>query len=115
MSAEPGNLMGLNAFKYSGLANRKVLDVKALKTGEREKILLTTSHKVDSRLNRPTRTFLQTGLAKNTKKGLIALEKKMKGGLYRKDLFDLAQKKFKKIKDSFKKKKWVIKSRRVKK
>ncbi|CAE8642358.1 unnamed protein product [Polarella glacialis] len=38
MSAEPGNLCSLNSFKYSGLANRKVLDISPKIAGKKESI-----------------------------------------------------------------------------
>eukprot|EP00439_Symbiodinium_sp_Y106_P022550 s2060_g2.t2 len=39
-SAEPGNLMGLHSFQYSGLANPQALDVRPKKVGKKESIEL---------------------------------------------------------------------------
>ena len=115
MNAEPGNLMGLNSWKYSGLANRKVFDVKCDKGETKEKITVITTHKKDSRLRRPKNFYIEIGLNKNTKKALPTLEKMMKDGLYRKDLIELAKTKYAKVKKSFWKRKWVVKSRRARK
>ena len=36
MSAEKGNLTGLNSYKFSGLASANALDVACVKTGKKE-------------------------------------------------------------------------------
>mmetsp|Transcript_12530 Transcript_12530/g.44370 ORF Transcript_12530/g.44370 Transcript_12530/m.44370 type:complete len:141 (-) Transcript_12530:99-521(-) len=113
MSREPGNLMGLHSFKFSGLVNSKVLDVSSKKAGSKETIVLTTSHKKGSRAARPGSRLLQAGLKKLSKKGLAEVTKATTGSFYRQDLEELAQKKYIKVKTSFKKKKVVFKSRRA--
>lgn len=111
-NAEPGNLMGLNSYKYSGLGG-KVLDVKAVKTGQKEKIILVTSNKKKSRSIRPASMFVETGLSKKAGDASSSLDKVVSAGFYRRDLLELAKAKYAKVKTSFKKKKLVVKSRRA--
>ena len=91
MSAEPGNLCGLNSFKYSGLANKKVLDIAPVKNGARETIILTTSSKKASRSQRPASMFVKTGVRKQLTKALSALDEKLSACYYRRDLLELAK------------------------
>merc|ERR1719498_216249 len=112
MTAEPGNLTGLNSFKYSGLA-LKALDVKVAKTGKKETIIVTQSNKKSSRAYRPTSLFHKTGVNKASKKGLASLDKMMGARYYRRDLLALAKTKYTKIRTSLKKKTISPKSRRV--
>ena len=111
-NAEPGNLMGLNSYKYSGLAG-KVLNVKTVLNGKKEKIILVTSNKKKSRSARPANMFVETGLSKKAGKASSSLDKVISAGYYRRDLLDLAKAKYAKVKTSFKKKKLVFKTRRV--
>merc|ERR1712060_684794 len=113
MTAEPGNLTGLNSFKFSGLANKKVLNVSSLTKGKKESVVLTTRHAKASRSARPQSMLLTTGLKKDSKKGLASLAKVIDGKFYRKDLLALAQAKYTKVMASFKKKKTTVKSRRA--
>jgi hypothetical protein len=53
MSAEPGNLCGLHCPKYSSIAGTKALGVDVRKTGKKETIVLTTTHRKGSRVMRP--------------------------------------------------------------
>uniref|UniRef100_A0A7S2NCK6 Ribosomal eL28/Mak16 domain-containing protein n=1 Tax=Zooxanthella nutricula TaxID=1333877 RepID=A0A7S2NCK6_9DINO len=114
MSAERGNLMGLSSSKFSGIASGKVLDISSRKTGDKETIILTTSHKQASRAARPGSRLLATGLKKQAKKGVAQIEKVVDAGFYRQDLLALAKAKYDKVRASFKKKKVVVKSRRAK-
>ena len=114
-NAEPGNLMGLNSYKYSGLGG-KVLNVKSVINGKKEKIILVTSNKkYSSRQSsaRPASMYVETGLSKKGGDASSALDKCISGGYYRRDLLELAKKKYAKVKTSFKKRKTVVKSRRV--
>ncbi len=113
MTKEAGNLCGLNSFKFSGLANTKVLNVSVQKSGNKETIVLTSSHKQGSRASRPGSRVLVTGVKKQAKKGLAQVVKATTGSSYRKDLQLLAQKKYTKVKTSLKKKKLTVKSRRA--
>mmetsp|Transcript_92954 Transcript_92954/g.199355 ORF Transcript_92954/g.199355 Transcript_92954/m.199355 type:complete len:143 (-) Transcript_92954:60-488(-) len=113
MSAEVGNLCGLNAFKFSGLASKNVLSVSPVVKGKKESIVLTVRSKKGSRAQRPKSMLVKTALAKDAKKGLATLAKTMDAGFYRKDLVALANAKYAKLKTSFKKKQLVVKSRRA--
>mmetsp|Transcript_116525 Transcript_116525/g.290973 ORF Transcript_116525/g.290973 Transcript_116525/m.290973 type:complete len:144 (+) Transcript_116525:89-520(+) len=113
MSAEPGNLCGLNSFKFSGLASKKVLDVSVKKAGLKETIVMTMRTKNGSKAQRPGRMLVETGLKKNAKKGLAQVAKATGGALYRRDLQELAEKKYAKVKTSLKKRKPAVKSRRA--
>merc|ERR1719382_1392609 len=109
LSAEPGNLCGLHASKYSGLANKQGLGLDSKRSGQKESIVLTTR---GSKPRRPGSLQLQVGINKQEKKGLAQLEKAMDGSFYRRDLVQLAKTKYQKIKKSFKKRKVAVKSRR---
>merc|ERR1719263_2428119 len=112
MTAEPGNLSGLNSYKFSGLIGN-TLGVSCEIKGKKESVLLTQSHKKASRQARPSAMSITTGLSKNFKKGVAALDKVLDAGYYRRDLLDLAKVKYTKVKQSFKKKKVTVKSRRA--
>jgi len=113
MTAEPGNLCALNSFKYSGLANKKVLDIKPVLKKPKESIVMTTSNTKRGAFKKPKALLLSTGLKKASKGGLEALDKKVAGGCYRRDLLEIAKQKYVKVKQSFKKKKAAVKSRRA--
>merc|ERR1712217_33479 len=114
MTAEPANLCGINSFKFSGLANKKVLGLSPVIKGKKETIIMTTSHQKNSRCRRPASLCIKTGVNKNATKGLKQLRKAICDKYYWRDLVDLAEEKYKKIKTSFKKKKITVKSRRNK-
>merc|ERR1719436_210374 len=113
MTAEPGNLQGINSFRFSGLANKNVLNVSPTLTGKKEKVTFTTRHVKASRAFRPRTMLLKTGLNKQSKKGIAAIEKAILGGYYRRDLVNSAKEKYMKVLKSFKKKKLTIRSRRA--
>ncbi|CAE8658320.1 unnamed protein product [Polarella glacialis] len=115
MNAEPGNLCGLNSFKYSGLANTKVINVSPVIKGKKESIVLTQGHLKASRRLRPGTMLVQSGVKKSAKKAVAAITKTIAGKFYRVDLLDQALVKYNKIKQSFKKRKLVVKSRRAQK
>jgi len=96
---------GNNILKFSGLANKKVLDVACQKTGKNEKIMMITKGKKGN--------LHKKGLAKASKKGLEVIKKAALALCNRRDLADLAVRKYQKVKDSFKKKKISPKSRRA--
>mmetsp|Transcript_24463 Transcript_24463/g.76929 ORF Transcript_24463/g.76929 Transcript_24463/m.76929 type:complete len:141 (+) Transcript_24463:109-531(+) len=103
-SAEPGNLCGLHGFKYSSLANGKVLDVRPVVKGKKESIVVITKSHRFTRAFRPKQYMTTTGLKKNSKKGLETLTKLVASTGNRRDLLELAKKKYMKVKMSFKKK-----------
>merc|ERR1719215_1747240 len=113
MSAEPGNLCGLSSFKFSGIASKKVLDISVKKTGQKETIVMTTSNKKGSKAQRPGLMLCESGVKKSSKKGLAKVAKATGGSFYRRDLQELAEKKYARVKTSLKKKKVVVKSRRA--
>eukprot|EP00443_Scrippsiella_acuminata_P093277 CAMPEP_0115427308 /NCGR_PEP_ID=MMETSP0271-20121206/29380_1 /TAXON_ID=71861 /ORGANISM="Scrippsiella trochoidea, Strain CCMP3099" /LENGTH=142 /DNA_ID=CAMNT_0002852337 /DNA_START=7 /DNA_END=435 /DNA_ORIENTATION=- len=113
MSAEPGNLCGLSSYKFSGLANAKALNVSVHKTGQKETILLTSINPRASRSQRPGSRLVQAGVKKQAAKGFAQIAKATEGSLYRRDLLQLAQEKYRRVKTSLKKKKLVVKSRRA--
>uniref|UniRef100_A0A7S3WS97 Ribosomal eL28/Mak16 domain-containing protein n=1 Tax=Strombidinopsis acuminata TaxID=141414 RepID=A0A7S3WS97_9SPIT len=112
-SAEKGNMCGLSSYKYTGIANEKVLGISAQTTGKKETIVMTTRNKKASRIQRPKVSLCDTGLNKASKKGLAQIAKAT--GFYRKDLADLAVAKYQKIKTSLRKKTIKVKSRRASK
>merc|ERR1711957_855707 len=113
MSAEPGNLMALNSYKFNGLVNKNALDVSSEMVDKKEKVLITTRHAQWSRSFRPKSMLVKKGLKKQSKKGLAAIQKTILAGYYRRDLLDVAKLKYAKVMASFKKRKVVVKSRRV--
>jgi len=92
--------------------SKNVLNVSPKTRGKKESIVLTTRHTKDEKAFQPKNQLLETGLNKETKKGVAALAKAMDGRNYRRDLLALATTKYGKIRKSFKKKKTVVKSRR---
>ncbi|CAE8609555.1 unnamed protein product, partial [Polarella glacialis] len=104
MSAEPGNLCSLNSFKYSGLANRKVLDISPKIAGKKESIVLTLRHAKASRACRPSSMLVKSGVSKSGKKGTAAIVKVLSN---RQDLLEESLTKYQKIRRSFKKKQLV--------
>mmetsp|Transcript_117005 Transcript_117005/g.331517 ORF Transcript_117005/g.331517 Transcript_117005/m.331517 type:complete len:142 (+) Transcript_117005:69-494(+) len=115
MTTEPGNLTGLHAFKYSGLANKQTFGLSPVIKKKKESIIMTQNTAKASRARRPLSMSIETGVNKCEKKGLAQLQSAMLGKYYRRDLLELAERKYKKIKTSFKKRKITVKSRRSKK
>mmetsp|Transcript_117293 Transcript_117293/g.331904 ORF Transcript_117293/g.331904 Transcript_117293/m.331904 type:complete len:145 (+) Transcript_117293:86-520(+) len=115
MSAEPGNMCGLNSFKFSGLANRQVLDVRCETNDKKESVQLVTSHSKASRLARPASMLLKVGLKKLSEHAVKSIAKATTSAYYRRDLALLAAVKYAKIKKSFQKRERIVKSRRAKK
>jgi len=113
MNAEPGNLCGLNSFKFSGLANKQVLDVTSVTKGKKESVVVTKRHPKASRAARPESCLIKTGINKQCKKGSAAIAKLPTGSFYRRDLAGLAAVKYAKVLKTFKKKKLTVKSRRA--
>merc|ERR1711924_142027 len=84
MSKEKGNLMNLNTFKFSGLANAKAVDLSVVD----DVIVLST--KRAKRKNSPKSMYTTTNLAtsKRNKKmvGANAVQRATAGSHYRSDL-----------------------------
>ncbi|CAE7942355.1 Rpl28 [Symbiodinium necroappetens] len=104
MTAEPGNLTGLNSFKYSGLAGKMVLGLDSKKVGKKESIVLTTRSKRKGRQQRPGTVLVTTGIKKGSKKGPEQLKKIIATTYNRPEMLAMALTKYSKIKKSFKKK-----------
>uniref|UniRef100_A0A7S2C939 Ribosomal eL28/Mak16 domain-containing protein n=1 Tax=Alexandrium andersonii TaxID=327968 RepID=A0A7S2C939_9DINO len=113
MTAEPGNLTGLNMFRFSGLASKKALDVSVATKGKKQSVMLTRTHGKQSK--KPGSVLVKTGIKKDAKKGVAAIAKETDGKFYRTDLKDLAVAKYMKIKQSFKKNKSIPARRAAKK
>merc|ERR1719215_2031849 len=115
MSAEAGNLWGLNSWKFNGLVGRNALDVNVQKTGSKQTIVVTTSHSNSSAARRPGSQLVKNGIRKQTKKGLAQVAAATQGSFYRSDLKELAAQKYGKVQTSLRKKKGAVKSRRISK
>eukprot|EP00933_Yihiella_yeosuensis_P071439 TRINITY_DN79645_c0_g1_i1.p2 TRINITY_DN79645_c0_g1~~TRINITY_DN79645_c0_g1_i1.p2 ORF type:complete len:150 (+),score=30.61 TRINITY_DN79645_c0_g1_i1:79-528(+) len=115
LSAEPGNLGGVHSFKFSSLANSEVLGIDVKSTGKKDTIIVTTRSRKGEKLYQPRKFLAETGLPKCSKKGVEKLKKTIAGKYNRQDLLDLALTKYSKIRQSFKKNKRPVKSRRVSK
>ena len=46
-SSEPGNLMNVNTFKYSGLANSKAIDLQAKTNGDKHRVVMGKKVSID--------------------------------------------------------------------
>merc|ERR1712060_998489 len=111
--------MGHSA-KFSGLASSELasseaLDVRPVKRGDKESIQLVQGHAKASRHSRPRSMLVKTGVSKFTKKGFNTLAREIDAKFYRKGLLSIATAKYSKVKQAFKKKKLVLKSRRASK
>lgn len=113
-SAEPANLMGLHSLQFSGLATEQALDVRPVKTGDRETVQLIQSHAKVSTQRRPSACHVTTGLKKSCQQGQKKLEMELLAGSYRPGMHGLARLKYLKVLQSFKKKKAKVSSRRSK-
>eukprot|EP00440_Ansanella_granifera_P041054 gb/GFBE01044518.1/.p1 GENE.gb/GFBE01044518.1/~~gb/GFBE01044518.1/.p1 ORF type:complete len:139 (+),score=49.19 gb/GFBE01044518.1/:1-417(+) len=109
MNAEPGNLLGLNKQKYSGLAHKKAVDVHVTINGKKENIIMTAKAMRGASKRSGKNFFADTGMSKGGKtvKTLARLVR------FRPDLASEATTKYNKVKRSFKKRKLVVKSRRA--
>merc|ERR1719517_83725 len=89
-----GNLCGMHSFKFSGLANGKVLNIASKKNGQKESVVIVKNHKKASCAARPGSRLLETGLSKKPTKGAEQISKAVAGAFHRRDLLELAQKKY---------------------
>lgn len=113
-SAEPCNLLAYHSQKFSGVSSSEALDVRPLKVGKKESIELVQSHSKASRHRRPSAAQVTLGLSKCPKRGLARLDCEIDAKFYRREMLDLARAKYKKVQQSFKTKKRIVKSRRSK-
>lgn len=92
-TSEKGNVTGLNTYKFSGLANKRVVGVSSQKNGDKEFPVLVQNTKKGRNM--------VTGVDKCAKRGEAKLRKQLAG--YRRDLTDVAIAKYKKVLKSYKK------------
>jgi len=111
-SAEPCNLLGLHSRKFSGLVASEAIDVRPVKAGRKESVEIVQSHAKPSRHRRPSSALVTTGISKCAKKGAARLTTEVDTKYYRRDVSDLVQAKYAKIRKTFKTKKRIVKSRR---
>lgn len=121
-SAEPHNLLGWHAQRFSGLASHQVVDVKSKKkkkeakdTVALESVALVLSSSRASRHSRPCSRTHSVGLSKCSRNGLAQLDAELGRKFYQPALLELAKKKYLKVHASFKKKRTVKKAGKVKK
>eukprot|EP00440_Ansanella_granifera_P010571 gb/GFBE01011469.1/.p1 GENE.gb/GFBE01011469.1/~~gb/GFBE01011469.1/.p1 ORF type:complete len:139 (+),score=44.07 gb/GFBE01011469.1/:1-417(+) len=109
MNAEPGNLLGLNKQKYSGLSHKKAADVHVTINGKKENIIMTATSQRGASKRGGKNFFADTGVSKGGKtvKTLARLIR------FRPDLASEATAKYNKVKRSLKKRKVAAKSRRA--
>eukprot|EP00440_Ansanella_granifera_P010230 gb/GFBE01011097.1/.p1 GENE.gb/GFBE01011097.1/~~gb/GFBE01011097.1/.p1 ORF type:complete len:137 (+),score=33.72 gb/GFBE01011097.1/:1-411(+) len=109
MTAEQGNLLGLNQQKYSGLAHKRAVDVRSRTTGKKESILVLARAVRGSSTRSGKRQFALTGVSKNSKLAKT-VEQLVQ---FRPDLAEEAVQKYMKVRASFRKKKLAQKIRRA--
>ncbi|CAK0905030.1 unnamed protein product [Prorocentrum cordatum] len=114
--ADPANMVGLHAFKFSGVAAAEALCVRPTKRGIKEGIELVQSHAEragePSFQQRPKSLQVTMGLSKCPRQGLKRLDQEIEAKFYRRGMHGLARLKYLKVQQSFKKKKRSTKSRR---
>jgi len=109
-------MVGLHAFKFSGVAAAEALCVRPTKRGIKEGIELVQSHAEragePSFQQRPKSLQVTMGLSKCPRQGLKRLDQEIEAKFYRRGMHGLARLKYLKVQQSFKKKKRSTKSRR---
>eukprot|EP00306_Pavlova_sp_CCMP459_P011025 CAMPEP_0185189650 /NCGR_PEP_ID=MMETSP1140-20130426/6171_1 /TAXON_ID=298111 /ORGANISM="Pavlova sp., Strain CCMP459" /LENGTH=146 /DNA_ID=CAMNT_0027756229 /DNA_START=41 /DNA_END=481 /DNA_ORIENTATION=+ len=87
-TTEPGNLTGRNAFKYSGLANKKTLDVRA--NGDKLKLTMKVKG-IDAVAHKPKASTRTCALAKPSMRAVAKSMKRVTSDtFYRADLTQAA-------------------------
>lgn len=114
MSAEPCNITSFHAAKYAGLTAESCVDVRPVKHNSKEAIELVQTHAKTSQRFRPKSALVTMGLSKCPEDGLKALDRELLARSYRQDLRHDAKKKYVKVQKSFRVKRPIVKSRRVK-
>ena len=82
-SKEAGNVKSVHSHKYSGLANKKVVDVSVDSTGERPVISFSTK---STKADQVSKSLATVPLNKNVRSSVKTLEKQAVGNYYRNDL-----------------------------
>ncbi|CAJ1449778.1 unnamed protein product [Effrenium voratum] len=101
MTAEPGNLCGINAFRFSGLCSKKVLGLDTKTQGKKESIVLTMRSQKFCKQFRPKAVLTSTGIKKGKKQGPEQLKKIVASAYNRPELLEMALKKYKKTRWGF--------------
>jgi len=107
-SREPGNLLGVNSFKYSGLANSKAVNIEASGDG----IVLKT--KMVKKANLVKKSIEAVPLKLHVKRGLRVVKARSGTNFYRADLLSTAAKKYAKVRSAVRVQKKIIKGARSK-
>ncbi|KAL3900491.1 MAG: hypothetical protein SGPRY_012453, partial [Prymnesium sp.] len=83
-SKEPGNLKGVNSFKYSGIANAKTVGIAP---GANNKgIVFTKKIGKADRARKPSKMYSETNLTKDFRRVAKAIKAETEGANYRPDL-----------------------------
>jgi len=80
LTSEPNNVMGVNSFKYSGLANAETVGVEDNTRG------ITLKLKNKKNAMNPKRNIVKSDLKKDFRKVAQTIKNKTEGKFYRKDL-----------------------------
>ena len=110
-SCEPGNVLGVNTFKFSGLANSKAVDIA--KSGNN----LSITAKAYKQANKVKKSVASTPLKKSSKHSLKVINARVNSfatKLYRADLSSAAASKFKKLHSVVRVEKKIIKGAKSK-
>lgn len=95
-SAEKGNLMNVNTFKYSGLANTKTIDLQVKRNDKKHRVVLTK--KAPKKANRPAKsTGAAIPLTKHKAHSLKVLANTATSKHYRADLTGAAAARYTKL------------------
>jgi len=95
MRAEPGNLLAVNTFKYSGIANNKTIGLSAGKTGKGKCIVLTKTNAKS--INKPVKAVSTIPLKFQKKRSAKVLNNLVGTLKYRADLASAAQARFNRL------------------
>ena len=103
-SKEPNNLMNVNSFKFSGLANQKTVGVAL----NGKKIVMTTRHGGPNKVSKAQKKTTLGRYANKTQKGAVAAAKLTSGSYYRGDLSKYALARYSALTKSLQLKKTVV-------
>eukprot|EP00184_Porphyridium_aerugineum_P008530 CAMPEP_0184691350 /NCGR_PEP_ID=MMETSP0313-20130426/241_1 /TAXON_ID=2792 /ORGANISM="Porphyridium aerugineum, Strain SAG 1380-2" /LENGTH=141 /DNA_ID=CAMNT_0027149047 /DNA_START=95 /DNA_END=520 /DNA_ORIENTATION=+ len=88
-STEKGNLLGLHAFKFSGFANEKVVDISAAKKSKKDTkgalgLVMSVKSTKAAKANKPAKAFNVLALKKGSRRSVKTVSKLIEK--YRPDL-----------------------------
>lgn len=92
-SSEPGNLMSVNTFKYSGVANNKAVGLNSGVTGKGKATIMLT-RKNSKSANKPAKAVSTIPMKVQKKAALKSLNNLVGTGKYRADLASAAKARF---------------------